>query len=252
MDFEPASPSTHHPGRPALTTYLLGTVGLNDVLAAQRRLMFELEESGEAALILCEHTPALSIGRSGSRAHILPDDDELRCEGLQPRFLPRGGGCWLHAPGQLAGYLVGDLAVLGGSAEEYLGLLEHALVSVLADFDVPARPDRTRAGLFVGGRRVAALGISVLRNMVHYGFLINVGPYLRPFDQLDEPGPPGHHSLRQTSMEALRVRPVPPTRLRSRLVQEIRDTYRLNPGPVFTESGGFQPLPEVGHRHVSG
>ena len=247
-------PTDHpdHPGRPALSTYLLAAVELQSVLAAQRRLMFELEESGEVALILCEHAPALSIGRSGSRAHILPDDDELSAEGISPRFLPRGGGCWLHLPGQLAGYLVGDLTALGGSAEAFLGLLEQALVRVLADFDVPAYPDRARAGLFVGGKRVAALGVSILRNMVHYGFLINVGPYLRPFDQLDEPGPPGHDSLRQTSMEAVRVRPVPPARLRSRLVQEIRDTYQLNPGPVFTESSGFQPLPEVGHRHVSG
>lgn len=240
-----------HPGRPMLSAYLLAEAQLQSVLAAQRRLMFELEESGDAALILCEHAPALSIGRSGSRAHILPDDVDLRAEGLTPQWLPRGGGCWLHTPGQLAGYLVGDVNVLGGSAERFLSHLEGALVRVLADFDVPAHADRARAGLFVGGKRVAALGIAVLRNMVHYGFLINVGPYLRVFDQLDEPGPQGYDTLRQTSMESLRVRPVPPARLRARLVQEMRDTYRLRPGPVFTESSGFQPLPEIGHRHVS-
>lgn len=236
---------------PALTCYLLGTVDIEPVLAAQRRLVFEFEESGQAALILCEHTPALTIGRQGSRAHLLPDDDELKAEGLAPKWLPRGGGCWLHQPGQVAGYLIGSLDLLGGSAEAFLDLLEQALVRVLADFDVPALPVRDHAGLFVGSRRVAAVGVGVLRNMVHFGFLLNVGPYLRPFDQIEEPGM-GHETLKQTSMEAVRVRPVPPARLRSRLVQELRETFRLAPGPVFTESGGFSPLPEVARNHVSG
>lgn len=236
---------------PSLTCYLLGTVDLEPILAAQRRLVFELEESGQAVLVLCEHTPALTIGRQGSRAHLIPDDDELKAEGLQPRWLPRGGGCWLHQPGQVAGYFIGSLDTLGGSAEAFLDLLEQALIRVLADFDVPARPDRDHAGLFVGSRRVAAVGVGVLRNMVHFGFLLNVGPYLRPFDQIEEPGM-GHETLKQTSMEAVRVRPVPPARLRSRLVQEIRETFRLAAGPVFTESSGFSPLPEVARNHVSG
>ncbi|RLT08493.1 MAG: lipoyl(octanoyl) transferase, partial [Planctomycetota bacterium] len=47
-----------------LTTYLLGMVEVESILAAQRRLIFELEETGEVALILCEHELALTIGRS--------------------------------------------------------------------------------------------------------------------------------------------------------------------------------------------
>ena len=87
--------------------------------------------------------------------------------------------------------------------------------------------------------------------MVHYGFLLNVGPYMRPFEQLDEPGPDDSRALRQTSMEAVRVRPVSPARLRSRLIEEFRETFQLEPGPVFTESSGFSPLPEVVNRHVN-
>lgn len=237
--------------RPMLTTYLLGMVEVESILAAQRRLIFELEETGEVALILCEHELALTIGRSGSRAHITPDDDELKIDGLKPKWVPRGGGCWLHQPGQVAGYLVGSLSVLADSVEEFLELLESAILRVMADFDVPATGEANHAGLYVGGKRVAALGVSVLRDMVHYGFLLNVGPYMRPFEQLDEPGPDDSRALRQTSMEAVRVRPVSPARLRSRLIEEFRDTFQLEPGPVFTESSGFSPLPEVVNRHVN-
>ena len=248
---QPAPVDLTSEDRSSLTTYLLGVVEVEDLLAAQRRLIFELEESGDVALILCEHAFALTIGRSGSRAHIVPDDDELKIEGLTPKWVQRGGGCWLHTPGQLAGYLIGKLPILANSAQNYMHTLEHALVRVMADFDVPAKGDLAHDGLYVSGKRVAALGVSVFRDMVHYGFLLNVGPYMRPFEQLEEPGLDETRSLKQTSMEAVRVRPVPPARLRSRLIEEIRDAFKLEPGPVFTETSGFSPLPEVGKRHVS-
>lgn len=243
-DHEISGPADLFDGRPELTVYLITVADVAEIIAAQRRLIFELEESGQVALILCEHRPAITIGRSGSRAHIVPDDDELLAEGLKPKWIARGGGCWLHVPGQVAGYLIGNLEALADSADDFLGRVELALTEVLADFDVTAHPEATHSGLFVGGRRVAALGVSVFRNMVHYGFLLNVGPYMRRFELLSEPGP-DEKPLRQTSMEAVRLRPVSPARLRARLVQEIRTRFRLSVGPVFTENYGLSPLPEV-------
>lgn len=238
--------------RPALTVYLLGQVPVQEILSAQRRLVFELEESGDASLILCEHFPSITIGRSGSRAHILPDDEELRAEDMTPVWVGRGGGCWLHGPGQLAGYLIGHLNDLATSADEFLFKLETALLNVLMDFDISALPDANHTGLYVAEKRIAAIGVCVVRNMVHYGFILNVGPYLRIFDQLEEPAQNAYGVLRQTSMEALRVRPVSPARLRSRLTEEIRQIFQLQTGPIFSESNGHSPLPEVAKDYVSG
>lgn len=234
-----------------MSAYLLGEVAVQEILAAQRRLIFELEESGDVALLLCEHRPAITIGRTGSRSHIVPDDEELKSEGLTPQWVGRGGGCWLHAPGQLAGYLIGSMSSLANSADDFLCRLEQALSQVLADFEVSVQTTLDHSGLFVAEKRIAALGVCVVRDMVHYGFLLNVGPYLRPFDLLEEPGRDQYRMLRQTSMEAVRVRPVPPARLRSRLIEEFREVFCLNSGPVFSESYGYSPLPEVGKRHVS-
>lgn len=244
MDFR--TPDKSHP---VMTTYLLGSVDLGDVLAAQRRLVYELEESGEIALILSEHSPALTIGRCGSLAHLAPLDDDFSTPIPIPRFVSRGGGCWLHTSGQLAGYLIGHLGHLGHSTELFFLRLETALQSALADFDVNTHAQPDHSGLYHGNKRVVALGVSVLRNMVHYGFLINVGPHMRPFDVLDEPGL-DHRSLRQTSMEAIRLRPVPPARLRARLVEEIRTVFDLETGPVFLDVNGIPPLPEVAKSHV--
>lgn len=243
-EFDLHGPAEAFDGRPEMTVYLIAVANVAEIIAAQRRLIFELEESGQVALILCEHRPAITIGRSGSRAHIVPDDDELQANGLSPKWIGRGGGCWLHVPGQLAGYFIGSLDALADSADDFLLRMEKALSEVLADFDVPAQPVASHSGLYVAGRRVAALGVSVFRNMVHYGFLLNVGPYMRQFELLSEPGP-DDKPLRQTSMEAVRLRPVSPARLRARLMQELRSRFRLSAGPVFTENYGFSPLPEV-------
>lgn len=243
-EFDLHGPAEAFDGRPEMTVYLIAVADVAEIIAAQRRLIFELEESGQVALILCEHRPAITIGRSGSRAHIVPDDDELQANGLSPKWIGRGGGCWLHVPGQLAGYFIGNLDALADSADDFLLRMEKALSEVLADFDVPAQPVASHSGLYVAGRRVAALGVSVFRNMVHYGFLLNVGPYMRQFELLSEPGP-DDKPLRQTSMEAVRLRPVSPARLRARLMQELRSRFRLSAGPVFTENYGFSPLPEV-------
>ena len=92
---------------PPLEIYLLGSVSIEDALRVQRRLVYDLGEPGEqgAALILCEHPPIVTVGRSGSRAHIAVDDDTLRELGLRMQWVNRGGGCILHLPGQLAAYL---------------------------------------------------------------------------------------------------------------------------------------------------
>lgn len=236
--------------RPSLIAFLLGSVEVEDVLAAQRRLIYELEETGDVALILCEHEPALTIGRSGSHAFIRPAEDETHRDELQPRFVSRGGGCWLHTSGQLAGYLIGDLKILAASAPDYLRLLQDALSESMADFDIRAEADPNRTGLFVGQKRILALGVSVVRDMVHFGFLLNVGPHLRPFDILEEPGF-DQRTIRQTSMEAVRSRPVSSSRLRASLIDRIREGFRLESGVILSDDDGTAPLPEVFRSHVS-
>src|SRR5438093_10868911 len=89
----------------ALQVYLLGTVDFEALLRFQRRLHYEISGEREAAaLILCEHPPLISVGRHGSRAHILLEPPELQVRGWRVRWVNRAGGCWLHQPGQLAAY----------------------------------------------------------------------------------------------------------------------------------------------------
>ncbi len=225
------------PLAPPLEIYLLGRVDFDDIQQLQRRLVYDLgdHEHGGGALILCEHPPTISVGRSGSRAHILADDDELRGRGIAVRWVNRGGGCVLHLPGQLAAYLALPLARSGLDVRGYLDRLHRVLVEVLAEFDLvgSTRPDH--AGVFLGNARVASVGVAVGRWIAYHGFTLNVSTFLEPFGVLDEPGPPASRpSLRQTSMESRRQRQAPMAKVREAVIRQVEAGFGLERHHLYT------------------
>src|SRR4029078_2629362 len=119
------------PDAPPLEVYLLGLVDLEDVLLLQRRIVYEMGEGRGASLILCEHPPTISVGRSGSRAHIVPDDETLRGLDIRVHWVSRGGGCVLHLPGQLAAYLALPLDSDDLTLTRYLRRLHEAVIDML-------------------------------------------------------------------------------------------------------------------------
>jgi lipoyl(octanoyl) transferase len=210
--------------------YLLGQIGFEETQALQRRLVYDLGETGGGALLLCEHPPTISVGRSGSRMHIVPDNDELRERGIRVYWVNRGGGCVLHLPGQVTGYLALPLDQLGISVGRYLDLLHQALIEMLKEFDLHGQRHAHAPGVFLGNARVASVGIAVNRWMAYHGFTLNVGPYLDPFDLLEEPEIVG-----QTSMEARRQRPAPMPRVREALVRNVELAFGLESHSLFTD-----------------
>ena len=221
---------------PPLEIYLLGLVDFDDALRLQRRLVYDLGESDEGggALVLCEHPPTISVGRSGSRAHILADDEELRDREVDVRWTNRGGGCVLHLPGQLAAYLMLPLAPLGLDLREYLDGLHAALIATLAEFDLAGSSRPMPPASSSGNARVASVGVSVNRWIAYHGLTLNVGPYLAPFDLLDEPGPSGF-PIHQTSMEARRQRPAPMAKVREALIRQVESAFGLHQHHVYTQ-----------------
>ena len=220
---------------PPLEIYLLGLVDFDEVQLLQRRLVYDLGESESVgALVLCEHPPTISIGRSGSRAHIAADDLELRRLGVEVRWVNRGGGTALHLPGQLNAYLSLDLQRAGLDLNGYVEGLHRALIDLLDDFNLRGGTRPGYPGVFVGNARVASIGVAVRRWIAYHGLTINVGPYLEPFRLLDEPGPDGA-PLRRTSLEAQRQRPAPMPQVRESLIRNLERTFGLNRHHVFTD-----------------
>src|SRR5262245_28721113 len=148
--------------RPALHVYLLGLVEFEAALRLQRQLVYHASgEEGQAALLLCEHPPLITVGRQGSHAHILCDAEELQVRRWPVRWVNRGGGCLLHLPGQLAIYPILPLKKLDLGLRDYLDRLHRVVVAVLDDFSVQARTRAGQAGVWVGDRPVAGVGVAV-------------------------------------------------------------------------------------------
>jgi lipoyl(octanoyl) transferase len=221
------------PQLPTLEVYMLGLVDFTEVQQLQRRIVYELGEQGGAVLILCEHPPTISVGRSGSRAHIEPDDETLHALGIKVHWVNRGGGCVLHLPGQLAAYLTLPLESCGLSLQDYLDRLHRAIVLVLKEFDLAGAVRADLPGVFSGPARIATVGVAVSRSIAYHGLTLNVGPYLEPFDVLEEPGI-GNAPLRNTSMEARRQRHTSMSKVREALIRCLEQVLGLERHHVYT------------------
>ncbi len=212
---------------------MLGLVDFLEVQQLQRRIVYELGEQGGAALILCEHPPTISVGRSGSRAHIAPDDATLHAMGIKVHWVNRGGGCVLHLPGQLAGYFALPLDTIGLNLQAYLDGLYRAILMVLGEFDLTGSLRTDLPGVFSGPSRIATVGVAVSRSIAYHGLTLNVGPYLECFDVLDEPGI-GNAPMRYTSMESRRQRHTAMPKVREALIRNLEHVFGLEQHHVYT------------------
>jgi len=214
---------------PALHVYLLGLVEFEAALRMQRQLVYHASDTdGQAALLLCEHPPLITVGRQGSHAHILYDPQELEARRWPVRWVNRGGGCLLHLPGQLAIYSILPLKTLRLGLREYLDRLHRTVVAVLDDFSVRAETRAGRAGVWVGNRPVAGVGIAVRDWVTWYGAVLNVNPDLVPFRQVrsGDEGP-------MTSLARERHGPVRMALVRQSLVEHFLRVFDLGRTSIF-------------------
>jgi lipoyl(octanoyl) transferase len=215
----------------ALQVYLLGTVDFEAALTLQRRLAYEVAgDRGRAALIVCEHPPLISVGRQGSHAHILCDQEELHARGWRLRWVNRGGGCLLHLPGQLAIYPVLALDRLGLGLQAYLDRLRAVLTAVLADFGVPGQTRPGQAEVWVGNRPVACLGVAVRDWVSYFGGVLNLNTDLAPFRLVRCGGPTAGP---MTSLERERHGPVRPALVRESLLEHFATRFALPDMTLF-------------------
>jgi len=127
--------------------HLLGCVDFDACLALQHRLVYEAGGSvdGRIVVLLCEHSDLITVGRSGSWGHIRLGQRALASRQLSVRWIRRGGGCVLHAPGQLAVYPIVPLDALGWTVGRYMRALHGGLSAVLTDLGIRCE---TRPGRF--------------------------------------------------------------------------------------------------------
>ena len=192
--------------RPNLHVRWLGRTEFAHALALQEELAAKKREDAslEDQLLLLEHEPVYTIGRTPDRSS-LSATGRIRRGELGAAHLPhpvfsinRGGQATYHGPGQLMGYPIIDLRRCGQDLHKYLRWLEQLLIDLLAQYDIAAQRRESLTGVWVENRKIASIGVGVRHWITMHGFALNVGGDLSPFDHIV---PCGINDVAITSME---------------------------------------------------
>lgn len=188
-------PLTPVPMCQAVDVVRLGRVPYRDAWALQGRLQQRLVGAKRAAspvdlahtLLLVEHPPVFTLGKSGDATHLLATETELTARGAEFVRVDRGGDITFHGPGQLVAYPILDLDRLrtpeGAPLRDlhrYLRELEETVVRTCADWGVAAGRVPGRTGVWVGPdargdeRKVCAMGVRCSRWVTTHGLAFNL------------------------------------------------------------------------------
>jgi lipoyl(octanoyl) transferase len=203
----------------------LGVVPYADALALQKQLVDERREGriGDV-LLLVEHPHVLTLGvrGDGGRSHILAVDETLTSRGVQVYETGRGGDITYHGPGQIVGYPILDLKPDRCDVHRYVRDLEEVLIRVAADYGLVADRVPGLTGVWIGGEKVAAIGVRIARWITSHGFALNVTTDLDYFNLIV---PCGIADRGVTSLSRLLGRRLETTEVEDLLIQRFTDVF---------------------------
>ncbi|MCC5024795.1 MAG: lipoyl(octanoyl) transferase LipB [Candidatus Synoicihabitans palmerolidicus] len=132
-------------------------------------------------LVFTEHDPVYTVGlRTGAAANVLWDPLQLAAQGITVAETNRGGDITYHGPGQIVGYPIVDLSAVK-DLHAYLRFLEEVMIRAVASFGLVANRREGLTGIWIGSRKIAAIGVAVRRWVAYHGFALNVSPDLNHF-----------------------------------------------------------------------
>jgi len=152
---------------------------LQQQLAAERKLGLIPDQ-----LLLLEHPHVITLGRNGHMENLLAGAQVLDRAGIS--FFPtdRGGDITYHGPGQLVGYPIIDLRDWKRDVGAYVRGIEQVIIDTLADYGISAGRIPKLTGVWVGERKIAAIGVHISRWVTSHGFALNVSTDLSYFQYI--------------------------------------------------------------------
>jgi lipoate-protein ligase B len=178
----------------------LGTMAYAEALELQRqvaraRIDGSLEQD---TLLLVEHPPVVTLGRSAKERHLLASPAQLAARGVELFEVERGGDVTFHGPGQLVGYPIIDLKRHKQDLHWYLRQVEESLIVALGEVGISAERNAGYTGVWTSGRKIASIGVHARDWVTWHGFALNVSTDLRYFDLMV---PCGIQAVTMTSID---------------------------------------------------
>jgi len=163
----------------------LGRQPYERVWHAMQHFTEQRSETSHDELWLVEHPALFTVGLNGKAEHL-----------LNPGEIPvvpvdRGGQVTYHGPGQIVVYLLLDLRRLQIGVRQLVMMMEQAIIALLAGYGISASARRDAPGVYVGGAKIASLGLRIRRGCSYHGLALNVAMDLHPFSRINPCGYPG-------------------------------------------------------------
>lgn len=215
---------------PELWVSELGRLPYGDALEIQRSVARDRIAGviPEDVLLLVEHDPVVTLGRSAKSGHVTATPALLAARGVEVYDVERGGDVTFHGPGQLVGYPIIDLKRHRQDLHWYLRQLEGVIIDALGTVGIAGERRSGLTGVWTGGgRKIASIGVHASNWVTWHGFALNVTTDLSYFDLLV---PCGIAGVEMTSVaRELGDAPSDPTAVRRAVVGALAARFSLTP-----------------------
>ena len=214
---------------PPLDTIDWGRTEYEDAFERQKALV-DLRRADEApdTLIFTEHAPVYTIGmRKGADQHLIWNEAQLKAKGVSVIHSNRGGDITYHGPGQIVGYPIISLQERR-DLHAYLRDLEEVVIRTLATFGLQSARRDGKTGIWLGERKICAIGVAVRSWVTYHGFALNVNPDMSHFNGIV---PCGITDGTVTSMQAELGETIDLAIVKARLAVEFQKVFRNTAAP---------------------
>lgn len=213
----------------------LGRMDYKEALDIQEMLL-SLRQQGkiEDMLLLVEHLPVLTIGRSGKESNIIMPGELLEANGVSIYEVSRGGDVTYHGPGQIVGYPILDINKHGKDIKQYVWKLEEVIIRLLKEeYGITAhREEKKYTGVWVGDEKITAIGIAVKHWVTMHGFAFNINTNLDHFRWII---PCGITDKGVTSLQKLTGQAQDFEALNGQVIQYFCEVFGMQPEMVVKE-----------------
>lgn len=204
----------------------LGRISYKKAYLYQRKILDEIKlELRSDTLILCEHFPVITLGRTGKIENLIVDKYSLKARGIDFFKVDRGGDITAHEPGQLLVYPVLNLKKRNEpDIRKYLNNLQLVILNTLWDFGIKAQLKNEKTGVWIKDKKIASIGIGISQWVTFHGLSINVANSLETFSLIR---PCGMDAALTSLARELKQR-VDFSDFKQKIIEKFKEVFRLN------------------------
>ena len=174
-------------------------LGLQDYLPVvedMQRYTLDRDEHSSDQIWQCQHPPVYTQGLNGKAEHLIRENN------IPVINTDRGGQVTYHGPGQIINYVLIDIQRLGIGVNEFVNRIEQSIIDLLSEYELHGERMQGAPGVYVDGKKIAALGLRIKHGRSYHGLSLNVDMDLSPFSDIN---PCGYPELEVTQLKDLGV-----------------------------------------------